>query len=131
MRNLECLPSDGPTEHVRRSKDCGTSWEEIPHLPKAHRNTTTFQITRHRPGKLPAAAKVLTIDRVAEAHQRRTFPLLSDAIRRTEQDLQESRRATSLQVGGDPSSPAASFAASGGVCVVPFGKRDWLSSAGP
>src|SRR6516164_4423306 len=130
MRNLECLPSDGRPEHFRRSKDCGTSWEEIPHQPKAYRNTTTFPITGHRPGKPPSAVKQMTIDPVAEARQKKTSPLPSRAIGRIEPDLQESQGVTSLQVGGDSSSQAASVAASG-VCVVPSGKRDWLPSAGP
>src|SRR6516165_9007954 len=99
MQSLECRPSDGRPEHFRRLKDSRTSWEEILHQPKAYRNTPTFQITWHQPGKPPAAVKLTTIDRVAEVRQRRTFPLPFDAIRRNEQDLRESLRVTSLQVG--------------------------------
>src|SRR5215813_707059 len=130
MQSLECLPSGGRPEHVRSLRNCGTSWEEIPYEPKAYRNTTTIQITRRRPGKLPPAVKQMTIDPVAEAHQKRTSPLPSRAIGRTEPNLRESLGVTSLQEGADSSSQAASVAASG-ISVVPSGKRDWLPSAGP
>src|SRR5215469_4323515 len=131
MQNLECPPSGGQPERFRPLKDCGTSWEEIPHRQIAYRNTPTFLTTARRHVKSPAAVRLMTRDPAAGARQRKTFPPVSGAIGRTQPDLRELHHVATSRAVADPSFQAASLVASRAVCVVLPDTSDWLSSADP